>query len=62
MTDHLVSIIIVNWNGRKYLNECITSLLEQTHKNEIILVDNASTDDSVAYVKEKFPHIKIIQN
>lgn len=62
MIDHLVSIIIVNWNGRKYLEECITSLLGQTHKNEIILVDNASTDDSVAYVKEKFPHIKIIQN
>ncbi|MCK4814814.1 glycosyltransferase, partial [bacterium] len=44
----LVSIVIPNWNGKKYLKDCITSLRSQTHNNlEIIVVDNASKDDSV---------------
>lgn len=58
-----VSIIIVNWNGLKYIHECITSLINQTYNNiEIILVDNASSDDSVNFVKLNFPDVKIIQN
>ena len=63
MKSPLVSIVIVNWNGERYIDECITSLLNQTYSNfEIILVDNASTDDSVEFVKEKFPMVQIIQN
>ena len=59
----LVSIIIVNWNAKKYLKECIESLLLQTFTDcEIILVDNASSDDSVSFVKENFSQVKIIQN
>lgn len=59
----LASIIIVNWNARQYLEKCIKSLLAQTHKNfEIILVDNASTDDSVEFVERNFPQVNIIKN
>lgn len=59
----LVSIIIVTWNGEKYLNECISSLLEQSYTHfEIIMVDNASTDGSVELVKENFPNVQIIEN
>jgi len=59
----LVSIIIVNWNGLKYLHECLSSLFNQTYSHiEIILVDNASTDGSVDFVKENFPSVKIVQN
>mgnify|MGYP006142744875 CR=1 FL=1 len=59
----LVSIIIVNWNAKKYLKGCIESLLSQTFTDyEIILVDNTSSDDSVSFVKENFPQVKIIQN
>jgi len=59
----LVSIIIVTWNGKKYLRECISSLLNQSYSNfEIIMVDNASSDGSVEFVKEKFPDVQIIQN
>lgn len=58
-----VSIIIVNWNGKKYLEKCIKSLLAQSYKDfEIILVDNASTDDSLELVRHKFPMVRIIQN
>lgn len=63
MYNPLVSIIIVNWNGRKYLDDCLGSLSKCTYKNiEIIFVDNASSDNSVSYVKKLFPKIKIIQN
>jgi len=59
----LVSIIIVNWNAKNYLQKCIESLLEQTYQNfEIIFVDNASSDGSVEFVKTNFPKIKIIEN
>ncbi|MBW6518663.1 MAG: glycosyltransferase family 2 protein [ANME-2 cluster archaeon] len=59
----LVSIIIVTWNGKKYLRECISSLLDQTYTHfEIIMVDNASTDGSVELVKENFPIVRIIEN
>ena len=59
----LVSIIIVNWNAKKFLDDCINSLQLQTFTDfEIILVDNASIDDSVSFVKTHFPQVKIIEN
>lgn len=58
-----ISIIIVNFNGKKWLDGCLTSLSKQTYINyEIILVDNASTDDSVKFVKVKFPKVKVVVN
>ncbi|AFS83511.1 glycosyltransferase family 2 protein [Candidatus Nitrosopumilus sediminis] len=58
-----VSIIIVNWNAKNYLKGCIDSLLSQSFTDqEIILVDNASSDDSVDFVKKNYPQVKIIQN
>jgi GT2 family glycosyltransferase len=59
-----ISIIIVNWNTKKLLLDCIRSIHE-TVKNisfEIWLVDNASTDGSVEAVKQNYPDVKIIQN
>jgi len=59
-----VSIIIVNWNTKKLLLDCICSIYE-TVKNisfEIWLVDNASSDGSVEAVKQNYPDVKIIQN
>lgn len=61
--NRFISIIIVNYNGKKWLKDCLSSLAVQTYKNfEIIFVDNASEDDSVAYVKRYFPEVKIVQN
>lgn len=58
-----ISIIIVNWNGRKWLHDCLFSLKGQAYKKfEVILVDNASSDDSVSYVKKNFPWVTIIRN
>ncbi|MEM2181032.1 MAG: glycosyltransferase family 2 protein [Nitrososphaeria archaeon] len=60
-----VSIIILNWNGRKYIRECLTSLLNTIYpkdKLEIIVVDNASTDGSDKIVAQEFPEIILIKN
>lgn len=58
----LVSIIIVNFNGNKFLQPCLRSLTMQDYNNiEIILVDNGSTDGSVQYISKTFPYIKLIR-
>jgi len=51
----LISVIIINHNGREFLERCFTSLLKTDYDNfEIIFVDNASTDDSVQYISNNF--------
>lgn len=63
MAKNLISIVIVNWNGKKWLGKCLDSLERQTYKKiEVVFVDNASSDDSVEFVKQKFPKIKIIKS
>ena len=55
------SIIIVNWNGYDHLATCLSSVFKQTYKNfEVIFIDNGSTDDSVEYVKQNFPQVRIM--
>lgn len=59
----LVSVLIVNWNGVKWLDKCLKSLYNQTYKKfEIIIIDNASTDQSIRFIRKKFPEITIIKN
>jgi hypothetical protein len=58
---HKAAIIIVNWNGKKFLENCLTAVANQTYKNfNIYLVDNGSNDGSVIYVKKYFPSVKVI--
>lgn len=49
-----VSVVVVNWNGREHLEVCLSSLLRQHVRSEILLVDNASTDGSLDFVRERF--------
>jgi len=61
MNSPRVSIIIVNWNGMEYLENCLGSLKSQTFTDfEVILVDNGSCDGSVKFVTERYPWVKII--
>lgn len=60
-----VSVILVNYNGREYNSECIESILNSSYENiEIIIVDNASTDDSIEIIESEFKseNIRIIKN
>src|ERR1035437_9005839 len=56
------AIVILNWNGAKYLQQFLPILIENTilPEAEIIVADNASTDSSLLVLKEKFPTIRTI--
>jgi GT2 family glycosyltransferase len=57
----LVSIVVVNYNGKKFLHDCFSALFCQTYVPlEIIMVDNASSDDSIAFIRRNFPPVVII--
>src|SRR6266496_1258599 len=61
----IVSIIILNYNGREHLRTCLSSLQHLNFPKEqleIILVDNNSTDGSLGFVKAGFPDVRLIQN
>jgi GT2 family glycosyltransferase len=56
----LISVIIVNYNGKNFLSDCLISIFRQTYfPFEVIMVDNASDDGSVEYVQQNFPEVKI---
>jgi len=58
-----VSVILVNWNGRNDTLECLHSLAKVSYAPmHIIMVDNASADDSVDAVKREFPSVEVIPN
>lgn len=58
-----VAVVILNWNGKHYLQKFLPSVMESDYSNlEIIVADNASTDDSINFLQEHYPQIKIIQN
>jgi GT2 family glycosyltransferase len=56
------AIIIVNWNSKNLLKDCLDSLQNQTNKDfRIIIVDNGSTDESVYFAKANYPEIELIE-
>ena len=58
---HRVAVVVPNWNGGRVLETCLASLRNQTFEDfATILVDNGSTDDSVAFVNENFPESRVI--
>src|SRR5690349_715841 len=59
----LVSVLILNWNGGERLHACINSVhLQACRHVEIVIVDNASKDASVALATESFPQVRVIRN
>ena len=57
-----VSVVILNWNGKKLLKKFLPDVIRFSPLAEIYVIDNASTDNSVSFVKDKFPTVKIILN
>lgn len=57
-----IAIVILNWNGRKYLEQFLPSVLATTGANiEVVVADNGSTDDSLDFLQQHYPAIRIIR-
>jgi GT2 family glycosyltransferase len=63
MHNPSVAIVILNWNGKKFLQQFLPSVIASLYFNKrVIVADNASTDDSVTFLKQHYPQIEILQN
>jgi len=63
MVQVKLSYVVVGWNNKKFLKSCLDSILDQVNvKKSIYYIDNNSSDDSVMYVEQHYPMVKIIQN
>ena len=63
MLNKKVAIVILNWNGRKMLEQFLPSVVENSSSDaEVIIADNASTDDSISFLKQNYPQLRIIVN
>ena len=57
-----IAIVILNWNGKDWLEQFLPSVIIHSGSARIVVADNASEDDSVKYLKEKFPSVELVQN
>ena len=58
-----IAVVILNWNGRKYLEQFLPPLIRfSSNEAEIIVADNASKDDSIAFLETNYPAVRIIRN
>ena len=57
-----IAIVILNWNGKNLLEQFLPSVIANSQNATVYVADNASTDNSVDFVKQTFPSVKIIQN
>lgn len=57
-----LAIAILNWNGKNWLEKFLPNIISHSENTDVYVIDNASTDDSVVFLKLNFPQVKIIQN
>ena len=57
-----IAVVILNWNGQQWLEKFLPIVIEKSSMANIYIADNASTDNSVNFIKDNFPSVKIIQN
>ena len=57
-----IAVVILNWNGQKWLEKFLPTVIEKSSMANIYIADNASTDDSISLIENNFPSVKIIQN
>lgn len=56
------AVVILNWNGRNFLEQFLPDVVKHSAGAEVIVADNASTDDSVTWLRTNFPGVRIVQN
>ena len=58
-----IAVVILNWNGKKLFDTFLPSVIKHSDRDniKIIVADNGSNDDSVDYLQQRFPQVKIIE-
>src|SRR5262245_43891203 len=56
-----VTLLILTWDGRRLLEEFLPSVVEAAGNHEVMVVDNGSKDDSVQFLKTRFPKVRVLQ-
>jgi len=63
MSNTKTAVVILNWNGKKFLEKFLPAVIEKSSASaDVYVADNCSSDDSVCFLKQKFPQVKIIKN
>ena len=57
-----IAVVILNWNGQHWLEKFLPNVISNSSDAEIIITDNNSSDDSIKFLKDNYPNIRIIQN
>ena len=57
-----IAVVILNWNGKKLLEQFLPSVVQNSTEATVYVADNASTDDSISFVTTHFPSVQIIKN
>ena len=55
-------VVIVTYNSMKWIDNCLKSIIHSTIKSNIIIIDNTSSDETVRFIKKKYPQITIIES
>lgn len=55
-----VAVVILNWNGKELLKKYLQSVVDNSHQAEVVVVDNNSTDDSIKFLQDNYPTVRLI--
>jgi hypothetical protein len=62
MPSQKIAVVILNWNGKSYLEKFLPAVIQHSPEGSVYVADNCSTDDSVAFLRGRFPQVKIVVN
>src|SRR4051812_46236421 len=62
MSEPRIAIVILNYNGKLYLEKFLPEVFKHSSSNEIYVADNGSADDSISFLRTHFPLVKVIDN
>jgi len=59
-----LSVVIICWNDLRVIRDCLRSIYEGTHATdfEVIISDNGSVDDSIEFVRNHYPQVRVVEN
>lgn len=57
-----ITVVILNWNGKKFIEQFLEGVVTHSSPHRVVVADNASTDDSIDFVRKHFPSVEIVQN